>query len=237
MTQIAVLNGGSALKNIDAAFLAEAVNNQMAEFCRDWHLDAWPVVLYASAAGLPAEDIYIFEYVDQLDQPGALAYHSVDALGRPYARMLPPADPLDASDLSHEALETRGDPTCDRWVKMPDGTELAVEVCDPVQGAASEYSVAVTVLGETRQIKLSDYAMPSLFDELGKAPFSRQGGPTRPFGMAAGGYEAIIDPSGNEHDVYARLRYASLAGAASVHRKLADPGSRVLRRLRGKRAA
>ena len=224
MTQIAVLNSSTKLANVDVTFLVEACAQQLYEFCQRWNLDRWAIGFYASAAGLPADDIYLFEYVDQLDVDGALAYHSTDALGRPYGRMLPPTDKLDATDLSHEILETRGDPTCDRWMKMPNGSEVAVEVCDPVQG--DSYAQEATVLGETRQIKVSNYVLPAFFDASATDLFDRLGNVKAPFGMSPGGYEAILDAGGNEHDVFARA-----AGAVPPH-KLRDGAGRLMRRLR-----
>lgn len=230
MTQIAVLNSCSTLQNVDVAYLVEAVSNQLVEFCKAWSLDPWAVSFYQSAVGLPADDVFIAEYVDKLDVDGALAYHSVDALGRPYGRMLPPTDPLDATDLSHEALETRGDETCDRWMKMPNGSEIAVEVCDPVQG--DSYEVATVVIGgDPRQIKLSNYVLPGFFDASSAGPFDRLGTVKAPFGMSAGGYEAILDQSGNESDVFARV-----SGVVPTY-KLRDGGGRLMRRLKGRRAA
>jgi len=243
VTQICVLNSSSKLANVDVNFLVEACAVQLSEFCEAWGLDKWAIGFYNSAAGLPADDIFLFEYVDTLDVDGALAYHSVDALGRPYGRMLPPTDKLDATDLSHEILETRGDVDCDRWVKMPNGSEIAVEVCDPVQG--DSYVQEGTVLGETRQIRVSNYVLGSFFDPQGVAPFDRLGNVKAPFGMSVngGGYEAILDPSGNEHDVFGRLAVASMPGKPAGYGhlyaapKMFDPGSRLMRRLRGKRHA
>jgi hypothetical protein len=197
--EIAVLNSSPKLAPGDFPFLVEACRLQLLEFCAAWNLDPWAVAPYASAADLPASDVFIFEYVDKLDVDGALAYHSVDALGRPYGRMLPPADPLDATDLSHEALETMGDPTADRWVKRPDGSEVAVEVCDPVQG--DPYDQPATVLGETRQIKASNYVLPPFFDPAGVAPFDRLGNVRAPFGMSPGGYEVAATVLGETRQI------------------------------------
>lgn len=241
--QIAVLNSCSTLKNVDVAFLVEAVSNQLVEFCQAWNLEPWAVSFYASAVGLPADDIFIAEYVDKLDVDGALAYHSVDALGRPYLRMLPPSDPLDATDLSHEVLETRGDETCDRWMKMPSGSEVAAEVCDPVQG--DSYEVATVVIGgQPRQIKLSNYVLPGFFDAASTGPFDRLGKVLAPFGMSAGGYEAVIDQSGTETNVFAHLEMGSpidwstpLSGRHPLPKTVLDVGARISRRLRGRRAA
>lgn len=235
MTQIAVLNSSTKLAAADFPFLVEACRAQLVEFCAAWGLDPWAVAPYQSVAELPADDVFVFEYVDALDVDGALAYHSVDALGRPYGRMLPPSDPLDATGLSHEILETRGDMDCDRWVKMPSGSEIAVEVCDPVQG--DSYLQPAEVLGETRQIKVSDYVLGSFFDPEGAAPYDRMRTVKAPFGMSPGGYEAIIDSTGNEHDVFARLAAATYVGAATAARKMHDPGARFMRRLRGRHAS
>ncbi len=227
MTQIAVINSSTKLATVDVTFLVEACAVQLFEFCERWRLDPWAIGSYASAAGLPADDIYIFEYVDQLDVDGALAYHSVDALGRPYGRMLPPGDKLDATDLSHEVLETIGDPTADRWVRMPNGSEIAVEVADPVQG--DSYAQEATVLGETRQIKVSNYVLPAFFDANATGLFDRLGNVKAPFGMSAGGYEAVLDAGGNETDVFARVGSWGVNKAVSA--KCRDPGSRLSRRL------
>ncbi len=227
MTQIAVINSSTKLAAKDFPFLVEACAVQLVEFCTAWGLDPWAIGAYQSTVGLPVDDVFIFEYVDQLDVDGAIAYHSVDALGRPYGRMLPPSDPLDATDLSHEVLETRGDVDCDRWVKMPGGSEIAVEVCDPCQG--DSYAVSATVMGETRSIRVSNYVLGAFFDPQGRSPFDKLGNIGRPFGMSPGGYEAILDSSGNEHDVFAKV-----TGTVPAH-KLRDPGGRLLRRLRGKR--
>jgi hypothetical protein len=235
MMQICVLNSSSKLANVDATFLVEACAQQLFEFCERWNLDPWAIAFYASAAGLPANDTYLFEYVDQLDVDGAIAFHSVDALGRPYGRMLPPDDRLDATDLSHEILETRGDVDCDRWVKMPSGSEIAVEVCDPVQG--DSYVQEATVLGETRQIKVSNYVLPAFFDATATRPFDRLESVKAPFGMSPGGYEAILDPSGNEHDVFARMDFGGVRGMVASKMRLCDAGGRLSRRHAGRRRA
>lgn len=227
MTQIAVINSSTKLAPSDFPFLVEAVSQQLIEFCTAWGIDPWAIGAYESAVGLPADDVFIFEYVDKLDVDGALAYHSVDALGRPYGRMLPPSAPLDATDLSHEILETRRDVDCDRWVKMPDGNEIAVEVCDPVQG--DSYIVQAMVLGETRPVSVSNYVLWAFFDPQATGPFDKLGNVKAPFGMSAGGYEAIIDPAGDETDVFARV-----SGSPPTY-KFRDAGGRLLRRLRGRR--
>lgn len=231
--QVAVCNS-SSFDSVNITFLVEAVAYQAIEFAKAWGIDAVACEFYGSPANLArldAADLWICEYVDKLDVDGALAYHSVDALGRPYLRCLPPSDKFDATDLSHEVLETMGDPTADRWVKMPDGTELAVEVCDPVQG--DSYMVTTTVLGEDRQIKLSNYVLPAFFDPSMKGPWDRIGTLSAAFGMSRGGYEAVISPDGNEHDIYARLAGAAAQAAPKLH----DTGSRLARRLRASRAA
>jgi hypothetical protein len=235
--QVAVINS-SSLKTADAAFLVQACAEQALEFATAWGIDPISVALYESTVGLPADDVWVCEYVDKLDVDGAEAYHSVDDAGRPYLRCLPPSSPLDATDLSHEILETMGDPTADRWVKMPDGSEIAVEVCDPVQ--AESYIRDTTVLGETRSVKVSSFVLPGFFDASSPGPYDRLGSVKAPFGMSSGGYEAVLDATGNETNVFARIRYSpgkytNSESRWAAGRKLADPSSRLLRRLRGKK--
>lgn len=73
--------------------------------------------------------------------------------------------------VSHEILETLGDPGANRWADQGNGDELAIEMCDAVEGFFYEIdSVAV-----------SDFLLPSFFDPDGEAPYSYLNKPTAPF--------------------------------------------------------
>ena len=110
----------------------EAVAYQVIECAKAWGIQPMACSFYASTIGLPAADVHIIEIVDDLDQPGALGYHT-DVAGVEYGRVL--AQGADTSiTLSHEALELLCDPTCDQWRARGDGSMVALEVCDPVEG-------------------------------------------------------------------------------------------------------
>lgn len=229
LMEYAVINKSSKLTNAQVCYLVEAVAQQVVDFCARWSLQPPAVAFYASDIGLPADDIVVCTYLDQLDVPDAIAYHTVDAAGRPVCYMLPPSDPLDATDLSHEILEAIGDPTADRWMKRPDGSEEAVEVADPVQG--NSYTIDTHVITPTPvlAIKVSNFVLPSYFDPNGKAPFDAMGVLTEPFTVAPGGYAVVLSADGNETDVFGDRTAAS--------KKWLDRGSRLARRLRVRRAA
>ena len=231
--EVAVLNS-SKLENADVAYMAAACDAQAQEAWNFWGgmpgLSPLNVVSYASAALLPAADVYICEIVDALDQPGALGYHSDDLAGRPYLRVLAQGAQTSIT-LSHEVLETLVDPTCDGWRARGDGTQVALEVCDPVEG--DSYPVSVTVIsGPPRQVQVSNYVLPAWFGTAA-ARVDRMGTAAGPFAMTAGGYMVVLDSAGNENDVFARLT-GSLAGLATAGKRLAVGNSRLLRRLRGR---
>jgi len=236
MTQFACINTSKSLSNTDVEFMVAACQAQAVEFCQAYGLDPPAAALYRDISALPADDIYVCAIVDSLDEPGALGYHS--ELGdRPFIRVLAQG-PQTSVTLSHEFLELLGDPTCDRWAKRGDGTEVAVEVCDPCEG--DSYPVLAEVAGEWRTVEVSNYVLGSWFDPAGKAPFDRLGKLTAPFQMTDGGYMVVLGRDGNESEVFARVQfspgeYTNSHARWTAGRKLANPGSRLLRRLRGKR--
>lgn len=229
--EIAVTNS-SKLSNIDVAFMVEAIGHQVVECAKAWGLPPMAMAFYATQAGLPAADVHIIDIVDDMDQPGALGYHT-DVAGVEYGRVL--AQGADTSiTLSHEALELLCDPTCDQWRARGDGSQVALEVCDPVEG--DSYGVAATVLGEQRTVNLSNYVLPQWFDPAARGvAVDRMHTAPGPLSMTSGGYCVILDAAGDEQDVFARLRYASLAGIATAGKRLAVRNSRLLRRLDGRR--
>ncbi len=222
--QFACLNSSKSLSNVDVEFMVAACQAQAVEFCQTIGLDPPAAALYSALDGLPGGDIYVVDIVDDLDEPGALGYHA-DAGDRPYIRVLAQG-PATSITLSHEFLELLGDPTCDRWAKRPDGSEVAVEVCDPVQG--DHYPVLAEVAGEGRTVEVSNYVLGSYWDPNGAAPFDRMGTLTAPLTMSPGGYTVVLGTDGNEHEVFAM----DDAGRARAAEKRANPTSRLARRLK-----
>jgi hypothetical protein len=127
LNQFAVINTSKTLSTVDLLFMVEACDQQVDEFSEAWGLDPVAcVVLYGDVSKLPVDDVMIAWVCDSLDEPDALGYHS--AIGdRPFIKVLAQG-PQTSITLSHEFLETLGDPTCDRWARVGDGTEIAVEV-------------------------------------------------------------------------------------------------------------
>lgn len=94
----------------------------------------------------PGERPYLF--VPTLpNAPGAVAYHTVDEQGNPYAMqaitacasLLGPDGALMAA--SHEAIETEGDPGCNRWASDGQGKLHADERCDAIETQGYEIEV------------------------------------------------------------------------------------------------
>ncbi len=224
--QFAVVNNSKTLDSRDVEFMVAACAAQVLDFCRDWGVDPITAALYSDISQLPMYDTWPCEILDSLDEPGALGYHS--SVGdRPVLRILAQGAATSIT-LSHEFLETLGDPTCDRWMAKGDGTEIAVEVCDPVEG--DSYPVVAEVAGEGRTVEVSNYLLPPYFDRTqggANSNTNKMGLPLEAFGLRPGGYYVQLGRDGNETEVFGRLGRHALA-------KLARPDSRLSRRLNRK---
>lgn len=136
---------------------------------------------------------------DHPDQPGALGYHDHDPRGVPYIKVFPLLDAADgcsvSSTLSHEILETVGDPDGNSCVQSPiDGRVWAQELCDAVE--TDTYLID--------GVEVSNFVLPHYF-----AP-PRSGSPkydfmekcVRPYEIRPGGYGQYIGPDGAWKQVY-----------------------------------
>lgn len=151
------------------------------------------VVVVDSCAAAPA-GARIFHLVDLCDDPGALAYHTRDAQGRPVLQLGVETirgqggNLLDeiSKAMSHEVLETEGNPYVARWNDFDDKKKVALEVCDPVQ------SGSYLVDGFT----MSNFVLPSFFDPDDKdGPWDFLGQLSAPLACHAGGYLSFDDGS------------------------------------------
>lgn len=230
--QIGVTCVSTAISQTDLAFIVEAWSAQQKEFAAAWGISPWiPVVLYSTppADQVGTGEVRVMTIQDVLDDPQALGYHT-DEAGVVFARIL---SDNGADSGSHECCEETLDPTCEIWKPMGNGSEIAFESCDPVEG--DSYPQAATIGDKTRQIQVSNYVLPSYFDPNGKAPFDRMGKLTAPFTMTEGGYMVVQDASGNDTDVFAkRVVHGGERGRMAAERKLARPDSRLSRRLAAK---
>jgi hypothetical protein len=228
--QIAIVNR-SKLPDDELAFAAKACDAQVQECAAVWGVPPTVVAFYSADAALPQSQCRILAVVDDLDEPGALGFHD-DAAGIVYARVLNQSRDTSIT-ISHECLEEMIDPTCDQWRDMGDGRSTALEVCDAVEG--DSYTITVEILGEVRKIFVSNYLRPAWFDPDGAGDLDRMGKLTAPFTMTPGGYMIVRDQLGNESDVFAhRIVAGSAGGRLAMAARLANPDSRLLRRLRVK---
>lgn len=223
----------------DFAFRVEAVNISMVrDFAPAWakHLpgpnqEPWPCVDYAGLEGVNVTQLHPIFEMDSIGDPDALGFHD-DEANFVYGRTLVPGHPLDATTESHEALEMRGDPTCDRWITMPSGMDLAQEVGDPVE--ADAYEVEATIAGETRSVRVSNFVLPAYFVAESAGPWDFMRRLNGPFSMTEGGYQIVRNPrTGEITNVFAAGRDTAAGHAARkmLALKRADPHSRLSRRL------
>lgn len=100
--------------------------------------------IVATCESIESISCHVTRIVDEIPEaPGALAYHTIDNLGRPVlvigwnAIKSEPGDPMKAlwSAISHEACEERGNEYVNLNVDMPDDVhDTAREVCDWTEG-------------------------------------------------------------------------------------------------------
>jgi len=234
--QYGIISSSSKLSEADCAFIAAVVGMQAAEVADHWSLPRPAVAFYATPEGLPVEsgEVRIVHIVDDLNDPGALGWHTIIA-GLVVSKIL--AQDINGTCITagHEVFESLVDPGCDGWRKRGDGTQVALEVSDPVEGDA--YPVTVAIMGETRTLLGSNWVTPEWFDPAELDPLTvrdKMGRVREPFGLTTGGYIVVADSAGNETEVFARVRvqHADHRGEAAAGRKLARPDSRLIKRLR-----
>ncbi|HTA22368.1 MAG TPA: hypothetical protein VK763_02460 [Terriglobales bacterium] len=138
-------------------------------------------------------------FLDNADQPGALAYHDLTPDGLPQALVFVKTT-LDDKQLvsvsaSHELVEMLVDPAINMMTTGPDRKLIyAYESADPVE----ELSFAVN------GIEMSDFVYPSFFEAFrkpGSAQFDQLNKVSKPFQILSGGYQ-IIFKNGKETQVF-----------------------------------
>lgn len=170
---IGVQNLSSVVSSEDAYAMTLLVDKQV----REHVAPAWgiipPQVRFVTNAGQGSHDA-IIGILDDADQAGDLGWHTegpdADVYGRVFARpvLANGGNALTnvlsvCSVLSHEVIETLGDPACNGWAQQGDGTLTARELCDPVEAAS--YTISVTSRnGTTVTGTVSDFVLPAWFD-------------------------------------------------------------------------
>jgi len=129
-------------------------------------------------------------FLDDADQPDALAYHDLTPDGLPQSKVFVKTT-LDNGDLvsvsaSHELVEMLVDPAINLLSTGPNANLVyAYESADPVE----ELSFKV------KGIPMSDFVYPSYFEEFRRArsvKFDQMGKVTRPFQILKGGYQIVL---------------------------------------------
>lgn len=129
-------------------------------------------------------------FLDDADQPGALAYHDLTPDGLPESKVFVKTT-LENNDLvsvstSHELVEMLVDPATNLMTTGPDASTIyAYESADPVE----ELSFNVN------RIPMSNFVYPSYFETFhkpGAVKFDQMSKVNRPFQILSGGYQIIF---------------------------------------------
>lgn len=164
--EICLVNAAGAWDPADFAFAAEAAQIQLK---RDFE-PAWRgflpqpdeemvVVGYTRTEDMALGSFFAVEVLAALDDPGVLGDHSgIAELDQAFGRTLP-----DSVTATHEIVEMRGDRYGNRWFQLPSGIIVAFELADMVEG--DWYEIEATVGGQTRSVKVTNFAYPAWFGE------------------------------------------------------------------------
>jgi hypothetical protein len=224
----AVVRYGKLAGNRDVAFWAEAVRLQLIDAAKVWGLAPPGMAVYdarSSDSTLPLASTTVhIGIVDDDGDDEAAGFHSLMG-GEPYGLVDLHQSDEPSTVLSHEALELLGNAQLDRWVPGPGGLEYAVELGDPVQ--RDSYAVEVEVMGEKRDVEVSNFVFPSWFGlknaaELDDAGQTNMLGKLDPFELAEGGYQIASDDDG-------RIVYLAHKRGAAMPPSKARPTSRTAR--------
>jgi hypothetical protein len=184
--KIAVFNKATTPLGVDLDALIPAMQAYIDKFI----VPVWatPAKLVKSKDFLPGAWAMVF--LDDADEPGALAYHDLTPDGLPESKVFVRTT-IDNGDLvsvsaSHELVEMLVDPAINLMSTGPDPkTIYAYESADPVE------ALSFKVNG----IPMSDFVYPSYFEDFHKAgsvKFDQLGKVKRPFQILAGGYQIIF---------------------------------------------
>jgi hypothetical protein len=129
-------------------------------------------------------------FLDDADQPGALAYHDLTPDGLPESKVFVKTT-LDNHDLvsvsaSHELVEMLVDPAINLMTTGPNPKLVyAYESADPVEALSFDVD----------GIQMSDFIYPSYFEEFHKpraVQFDQLDKVTKPFQILSGGYQIVF---------------------------------------------
>ena len=136
------------------------------------------------------KDAWAVVFLDNADQPGALAYHDLTPEGLPLSKVFVKTT-INNGDLvsvsaSHELVEMLVDPAINMMTTGPDPkATYAYESADPVE------ALSFPVNG----IPMSDFVYPAYFEVFrkpGSVKFDHENKVTKPFQILSGGYQIVF---------------------------------------------
>lgn len=170
------------------------------------------------------KDAWAMVFLDNADQPGALAYHDLTPGGLPLSKVFVKTTLADGElvsvSASHELVEMLVDPAINMMTTGPDAkTMYAYESADPVEALSFD----------VKGIAMSDFVYPAYFEvfrKTGSAQFDHLNKVKKPFQILSGGYQ-IIFKSG---------KWTQVFGSASKKKSFAREDRRGHRsKTRGKK--
>ncbi len=171
---IAVVNKSTLVTDKDAYAMTLACDIQLRHHAAPVYGLIPPQVHFLQSELHAPRDAQVIAILDDPDQADALGWHTEGPDGTIYGRVF--ARPVlenggnalsaalsVSSVLSHECLETLGDPHCNLWADGGDGTCTAYELADPVEG--DSYAISIGAPGKNFSIvEVSNFVLPAWFD-------------------------------------------------------------------------
>lgn len=208
---IGVQNLSASVSDADVYAMTLLVNRQL----RDHVAPAWgllpPTCRFVPKSGPAAKLDALIGVLDDADQAEDLGWHTEGPDASVYGRVFAApvlqnggnvltADLSVASVLSHEAIETLGDPSCVQWAQRGDGDLVARELADPVE--ADSYTITISSASGKVQGTVSDFVLPSWFDpDAAPGQTDYMGLVLAPFSIRPTGY-AIVMTGGTARTVW-----------------------------------
>jgi hypothetical protein len=183
---IACFNQASTPLGVDLDVLIKAMQDYVTGFVAP----VWgtPAILNITDGFVPGNWAMVF--LDNADQPGALAYHDLTPDGLPVAKVFVETTLEDKQlvsvSASHELVEMLVDPAINMMTTGPDQeTMYAYESADPVEELNFEVD----------GIPMSDFVYPAYFEtfrEAGSVQFDHMNQVQKPFEILSGGYQIVF---------------------------------------------
>ena len=186
---IAIMNRSTILTDEQVAPVVSALQIQVSrDFAPVWLVDADLVFVGKNAQ--PPAGTWQIALLDDSDQPGALGYHDLTPDGFPLAKVFAKTDKNYGSNwtvtLSHELLETLGDPDINLCTFDSSNRLLAMELCDAPEADQFGYLI--------NGVLVSDFVYPAWFGVRSKvAKYDHMGYIKAPGELLAGGYISVYD--------------------------------------------